>query len=92
MPCPNPIVIVAICFQFEAAGACGCAASGNSMPSLDSIPIRSIHNRCFSPPTASAIRAAPILDEYATISGTYSQRCLPPSKSLIVNRPIWIGA
>ncbi|MNL46086.1 hypothetical protein D3C87_1687710 [compost metagenome] len=75
---------------FHWRGWLGMATSGSSVFILERSPSLVKKSLCPSIPTASAIFAVPIFDEYWKISGTLSMRPLP-WKSLIVKPPMRIG-
>ncbi len=63
MPWPNATVSVTTSFQADAGWMIGSPASGSSMPTRANMPIDLSQARWRSPPTVSAICAAPRLEE-----------------------------
>ena len=63
MPWPKPMVSVRAAFHSRSLGTIGAAASGSSIGTRLNMPIWRSHARCRSVPAASAMWAAPILDE-----------------------------
>ena len=58
----------------QRAGTIGSAFSGSSVRSRSSWPIFFRKALCPSTPTASAMRAEPMFEEWMKISGTFSTR------------------